>query len=315
MCDARPPTLRVLLLVCSLAVACGQPAVPLPDGGAPDSGVTDAGVIDASDGGLDAGLDGGIDAGPVKPPDAGPAFDLDGGCQVTMCLTGAPSRGSSNTPFDVICDDPSIPGVIQSCEGGSCFNTFNTFGIDAKNSIYPKLFAVLDTNHDSAVNGQDTTCAVNLLGYSWGGVSAVQIATALSTDSRVDPARRQVYRLFVMDPFQRDLLKIATVTVPTNVIRFVEYRHSVTPSGDCSAGAPFGPYKGIRPKCYAGSNCIDYDYSQTSTSQYPDSSGGFYTSSQIGHCEVPRVAAVAVLADFKGLAAPVLPAQVPIVAP
>lgn len=90
-------------------------------------------------------------------------------CQLTQCFTGAPSRGGSNQPFDDICDDPIVQGVVQDCSSGGCFNTFNTF-LQSTATLYQPLFQALDTNHDGAVDANDTDCAVTLLGYSWGGV-------------------------------------------------------------------------------------------------------------------------------------------------
>ena len=304
----------------TVAVGCGE---------APPSSVTvDSGrqtpFIDAgrADAGVDAGVDAGsgfiwadagsIDAGWIfGAGDGGFGWGDDGGCQMTMCLTGAPNRGGSNEPFDVICDNAAVPNVIRSCDSINCYNTFNTFLVDAKGSIYSKLFAALDTNGDNLVNASDTFCRVNLLGYSWGGIAAVQIAEKLSTDTRVDAQSRRIKRLFVMDPYQPG----ATVRVPTNVERFIEFRHSQSPSNDCSNGALGGPYEGVQPRCYPNQSCYDFDYSQSPSVSFPANGGGFYVGSQVGHCEVPAVAAVAILADFKNLPMPTLPASMPISVP
>ncbi len=295
-----------------------------------DSGV-DAGtiVVDAGSSDLDSGqppVDAGsnaVDAGqpPVdagKPNDAGAIVIVDAGvsdagspaaCQLTICLTGATERGGSNTPFDSICDDPVIPGVISSCSGSTCFHTFNTFLVNTKNTLYPPLFAALDTNHDNVVNAVDTLCDVNILGFSWGGYAGVELAGVLAADTRVAADRRGVARLFIIDPYQPS----KNISVPSNVRRFVEYRHSVVPSGsDCSKGAPLGPYKGLPPHCPAAQNCIDFDYSLAPTTSFPTRTGSLL-GSEVGHCAVPEVAAPPILADFRGEAFSPLPPTVPVV--
>ncbi len=271
-----------------------------------DAGVFDAGVYDA--GTNDAGVfDAGYDAG---------IWDA-GTCEVTMCFTGAPQRGGSNAPFDEICDSTVVPNVIKSCDSLSCYNTFNTFGVSAKNSLYPNLFRALDTNGDNLVNAQDRGCTVNLLGYSWGGFAAIDVAQALGEDSRVDPGYRTVARVMVLDPYQRsDSFPFSkrSLTVPTNIHKFVEFRHSVSPANDCSKSAPFGPYEGAQPHCLPFQSCFDYNYSN-STSAYPTAGGGTLYGDQVGHCEVPEVAGPAVLAEFQGQVYTAMPPQVPVTAP
>ena len=299
-----------------VGIGCGE-APPLAiDGGHTstvfgDAGPVDAGLTTAADAGFTWVDTGGYDAGWVyMNGDGGIDGGADGGCQLTMCLTGAVSRGGTNAPFDEICDNAAIPGVIRSCDALNCFNTFNTFGVSSS-SLYSKLFAALDTNGDNKVNAQDRGCKANLLGYSWGGVAAVEVASQLANDSRVEGNSKRVTRLLVMDAYQ----PLKTLTVPNNVDRFVEYRHSVSPSNDCSRGVIGGPYEGLRPKCYPNQSCFDYDYSQAPNTTYPASNGATYSGSQIGHCEVPSVAAPAVIAEFKGLPYAYMPAQVPVSSP
>ncbi len=321
------PRLQLLGSVFALVVmstACGE----APPDGKVDAGkkistqFVDAGPRDSST--LDAGIDAcgfmwadagsGYDAGWIWQNSDGGLDGGDAGCQMTMCLTGAVTRGGSNTPFDVICDDPAVPNVIRSCDALSCYNTFNTFLIDARGALYSKLFAAMDNNGDGVVNSQDNACTVNLLGYSWGGIAAVQIAEKLGKDTRVDDRHRRVNRLFVMDPYQ----PAATLLVPTNVERFVEYRHSNSPANDCSRGGALGniggPFEGIQPRCYANQSCFDYDYSVSPSTLFPANGGGYY-GSEVGHCEVPAVAAPAILADFKGQSYTSIPPQMPILTP
>jgi len=260
------------------------------------------------------------DAG--EPPDAGPGPDAgpppsDGGaCELTLCLTGAISRtDGSNHAFNIICDDPSIQGLVQECDLAGCYNTFNSFLVDVKTVIYPPLFKALDTNGDGKVDALDAPCQVTLLGFSWGGASAVQLAQALVTDPNVAPARQRVDRVFAMDPFQTG---ISELVIPVGVDHYWEFRHSIVPAaGDCSSGAPLGPYKGLVPHCYAdaGSSCIDYDYSLSPTVNFPANVGGSFLGEDVGHCDVPAVAGPAVLAILKGQNYPELPVTVPVAAP
>ena len=310
---------QVIGLVVALALAgigCGEAPPVVIDAGHTatvfgDAGRVDAGVSAPVDSGFSWVDTGGYDAGWIyMNGDGGIDGGADGGCQLTMCLTGALSRGGSNAPFDAICDNAAIPGVIRSCDALNCYNTFNTFGVSSA-SLYAKLFAALDTNGDNKVNALDRGCKANLLGYSWGGVAAVEVASQLSNDSRVEGNSKRVGRLFVMDAYQ----PLKNMNVPNNVDRFIEYRHSVSPSNDCSRGVIGGPYEGIRPRCYPNQSCFDYDYSLSANTSYPTSSGALYFGSQIGHCEVPEVAAPAIIAEFQGVPYAHMPTQVPVSAP
>jgi hypothetical protein len=301
-----------------IAIGCGEaPPTVIVDGGHATTVFTNQGQLD---GGVDAGArdagftwvdTGGYDAGWIyMNQDGGVDGGTDGGCQVTMCFTGAPTRGGSNTNFDDLCNSPALPNVIRSCDALSCYNTFNTFGVSSA-SLYSKLFESLDTNGDNRVDGKDKGCRANLLGYSWGGITANEVAGQLANDNRVEPESRKITRLFVMDPYQ----PLKSMTVPTNVQRFIEFRHSISPSNDCSRSAPLGPYQGLEPKCYPNQSCYDYDYSQSASAAYPNSEGGSWLGSQIGHCEVPSVAAPAIIAEFQGIPYNHMPTQVPVRSP
>ena len=316
MAQNRVQVIGLIVAFALVGVGCGEAPPNVVDSGRlatvfGDAGRVDAGVVTAPDAGFKWVDTGGYDAGWIyMNGDGGISGGADGGCQLTMCFTGAVSRGGSNAPFDEICDNPAIPGVIRSCDSLNCFNTFNTFGISVS-TLYSKLFAALDSNADNKVNGQDRGCKANLLGYSWGGVAAVEVASELASDSRVEAQYKRVTRVFVMDAYQ----PFKTLTVPNNVERFIEYRHSISPLNDCSRGVIGGPYEGIRPKCYPNQSCFDYDYSQSPNTPYPSSSGASYLGSQIGHCEVPAVAAPAIIADFKGMPYAFMPTQVPVSSP
>lgn len=303
-----------------LTIGCGEgtsrrtdagTTTPFTDAG-PVNRTVDAGPGDAGFMWVDTTTD--YDAGWIFTTfgDGGVDGGFAGRCAMTMCLTGALTRDDdSNGAFNAICDNAVVPGVIRSCDQLNCHNTFNT-AISSSGAIYQELFKVLDTNGDNAVDAKDRGCGLNLLGFSWGGVTAVDVATIMANDTRIEPFYRRVNRLVVMDPYQP--LK-TFIAVPPNVWRFSEYRHSVVPSNDCSNGAPLGPYKGLAPRCAAYQDCRDYDYSLTPTQQYPNTSGTMYLGSSIGHCTVPEVAAPAIFADFQSLGYAFMPPSQPVALP
>jgi hypothetical protein len=324
------------LAVLVLVAGCGAPPAPADGGLDADSGVvktdagsqsdagttTDAGTLSdagtTTDAGTqndagtptdagtttDAGLkpDAGTDAG-VLIPDAGP---VDAGCEISICLTGASARNDgSNLPFNTMCSAGFLPGLVLS----TTFTTHETFLVNTANVIYPNLFKALDTNNDNKVDANDPDCKVNILGYSWGGVAAVELATAMTTDTRIIAARRSVHRLFAIDPFQ----PFQTLNVPAKVATFIEFRHTLVPAGDCSSAAPLGPYKGLQPHCTASTACTDYDYSLAPTTQFATQGGGSLSGAQVGHCEAAMVADPPIRAMFARQPLPTMPPTVPII--
>jgi hypothetical protein len=228
----------------------------------------------------------------------------------TVCTTGAFSR-ADNPEFNAICDYPEIAStVVQSCAGGACFNTFETFLVDA-NTIYAKLFSALDENHDGKYDDKDPACEVNLLGFSWGGVAAVQIAGALLADAKVAPSRRKVHRVVSLDPYQPVL---AGLQVPAGIDQFLSFRHSVSPQVDCSNDSALGPYKGLTPHCATSASCTDYDYSLAPNVEFPLLAGRTIKGSEVGHCDVPDLAHPILRALYQGqpLPANALPPTVPV---
>lgn len=206
--------------------------------------------------------------------------------EVIFCYNGATTRTqSSNLPFTDICDSLG-PTVVRDCVDGPCFSTFETFVADADTTLYARLFAELDVNHDNILSGADGAVRLVLLGYSWGAVTAVHIADALAADPRVSSRKKAVDLLVALDPFQ---VPIATLDVPGTVRNFRELRHSITPSFDCSEGAPLGPYRGWTPRCRISSDCSDYDFSLSPNVEFPTAHGGSMSGREIGHCEVPLV--------------------------
>jgi pimeloyl-ACP methyl ester carboxylesterase len=224
-----------------------------------------------------------------------------------MCLTGAIKRtDGSNQGFNLLCDGPEVPGVVQSCDANGCYNTFESFLVDVR-TIYPSLFKALDKNHDGKYDEGDAACRVHLLGFSWGGVAAVQIAGLFLGDANVAAPLRTVARLVVLDPFQPG----TTLTIPAGVAQLYELRHSVAPPSDCSRGSPLGPYLGLVPHCSSSSTCADYDYSLAPDKPFPSPLGSML-GGEVGHCDVPWVAGAIVREIFASKPLTDLPPSVPV---
>lgn len=239
----------------------------------------------------------------------------EGDCKLLICLTGAVDQSSgSNQTFGYLCDDLANSGayeLIPDCDTGTCYSTWDNFSLGLspssfdnkiENDVYPALFSRLDTNNDAVIDNSDENCSVRILGYSWGGLNATNLARMISEDSDVGTTRSFVKAVVALDPFQP--LGVEQ-NVPPNVERYVSFRHSQTPANDCSQSAPLGPYRGIAPACTTSTDCSDYDFSAAPNESFP---GGVttnsYFGSQIGHCEVPDAAANAAVAALAGAPLP-----------
>ena len=224
-------------------------------------------------------------------------------CDVTICLTGAIDQTSgSNSGFEALCGRDELVGVVEDCDSGTCYRTHDSFMRSPEGAVYPKLFAALDRDGDGDVDADDPFCDVNILGFSWGGVNAVELARVLSRDGRVSRAQRRVARLLLMDPYQP--MAAAKMRVPENVARTRVWRHSKPNPRDCSRVAPLGPYAGMAPLCAAGSDCEDLDYSATPSGPFVDTYGRTWRGDEVGHCSVPLVATPGVLRELESGAAP-----------
>jgi pimeloyl-ACP methyl ester carboxylesterase len=220
-------------------------------------------------------------------------------CAVTLCLTGALDQTSgSNGGFERLCRRDELEGVVEDCDTETCYRTHDSFLKDPASAVYPKLFAALDANADGAVDASDPFCDVNLLGFSWGGVNAIEVARALNADARVAPAQRRVARLLLMDPYQP--MAGGKMRVPVNVARTVVWRHSVADPGDCSRVAPLGPYTGMAAVCETSQVCLDVDYSRAPAADSLPLSWRRHRGRNVGHCAVPRVATPDVLEELTG---------------
>ncbi|AKU99041.1 hypothetical protein AKJ09_05705 [Labilithrix luteola] len=320
----------------SLAVACLLPAAILvvleacssTDAGAGADGLPGneadtsdgRGARDAASGkGERPGNDGGTtspanDAAPGDSgTDAAPSHERRFLCINGAGVDGAGGRDSGGNPwFEELCNGLG-KGLVQACQGSTCYATFafETVSNPSRNA----LIAALDTNHDGRVTPADTPFDLVLLGYSWGGTNVRDLANWMTTDEHFDAERRAVSRMIAIDPYRPG----ATMDIPANVGQFVEYRHSVAPSGDCSlitlgSVVVSGPYLGLTPRCKAPTVCTDYDYSLGGKTFFPGAftPGKGYIGSAVDHCGVVNVAASAIKPLLAGTTFSPLPPTVPV---
>lgn len=235
-----------------------------------------------------------------------------GPCVKTICMGGAvqsdPYEGG-NEYLAALCE--KLEGLIPSCDEktGDCLPMFGWLG--GKAPAKAALYKALDSSGDGFVDDSDEVCAIRIVGYSWGGLNARDIAEAWADDSNVPDNRKNIAILAAIDPFRVGDLEYL---VPKNVEVFREYRHSIAPDDDCSSGAPLGPYKGLPPRCAPTSDCQDYDYSLAPDELFPTLSGAPQNvlGKSVEHCNAADVAAVPVLALLAGEPAPKLPPSTPV---
>jgi hypothetical protein len=197
-------------------------------------------------------------------------------CEATICLAGAFTRTDGANPrLARLCQ--RRPGLVESCDGGTCQPLFHFAAIKPAQQA---LFRLKDTNQDGKVDAKDARRQACLVGYSWGGVNAVEVARRFLTDPRVAPQQRHLTRLELIDPFAP---MTKTLQIPKGVARTVNYRHSKAPTYDCSARAPLGPYKGLPMACAPGAICVDYDFSEK-----PIVVNQTVKPANIGHCSIIR---------------------------
>lgn len=207
----------------------------------------------------------------------------------TICFSGAaigePYQARGNLELASLCRE--MPGLIRTED-----HPFFTWVQGGGKNVLDVVIPILDTNGDGRVTGEDERVALTLVGFSWGGFNAAKFARTILEDERFSSDRKEVERLFVLDPYRRHGLEEATeLVVPRNVKRFWSFRHTVAPAPayECSTGGPFGPYTGRPPVCSAATSCTDYDYSLDE--RRFDGTRGH----NVGHCDLPRVAAKAIL--------------------
>ncbi len=258
------------------------PDVGAADASGPDAAAGDAMPADAA--AMDAGMNdsGPADTGAVDSgrTDAGPS-DV---CVRSLCMAGAFTRSDGANPdFRVLCE--RLPGLVF--DSGDAL-----FAFGGSSAALEALIQALDSNQDGRVDAQDDDCDVVLGGYSWGAVNVTHLAQDFIDDARVDPSRGHVQTMFVIDPYAPTAGR--TIEVPAEVQTFWEYRHSISPSNDCSGAAPLGPYEGLPPLCAPTSACQDYDYSLAPRQQFMGLTAT-RSGMQAGHCTVVDMAGPAVL--------------------
>lgn len=232
-----------------------------------------------------------VDAGPAAPPAGVPAVSEVGDRHgpITVCLTGAiDQRSGSNRGFEDLCRrlHERGRGVLRVRVGRRSHYSFATFPMMDADAVYPALFAALDADGDRRVSASECAREVDLLGFSWGGVNVVRLAEAYFADRRVD-AGCKVRRLILLDAFQPFVTRLKA---PDRVDQVLSFRHSIAPAHDCSKGSPLGPYLGAELRCPKGRVCRDVDYSSHPLDRFEGVLG-----KDVGHCDVPEVAAASIL--------------------
>ncbi|MBU1238818.1 hypothetical protein KJ865_03830, partial [Myxococcota bacterium] len=202
---------------------------------------------------------------------------------ITICMAGAfKITDGANPSFSALCD--GLPGLARDCNGSSCSTLFRFSNSDG---AMRTLMHNLDTNRDGLVDDRDDQYDINLVGYSWGGVTATHIARDFLTSARVTPSRRHIKTLVTIDPYSP--LAGGKITIPPGVAYHWNYRHTIAPSYDCSRGAPLGPYIGLPSVCSPQTTCAQYDYSLA-----PDHTFSYANrmllGKDVGHCSIVRVA-------------------------
>ncbi|MEM6291962.1 MAG: hypothetical protein AAGA54_11880 [Myxococcota bacterium] len=204
-------------------------------------------------------------------------------CEVTVCLSGAgPKHVGGNPAFARLCEP--LPGLVPACSAdGVCSPAFQ---ITEKKAALTAALEALDHNDDGRIDDGDPQCVFNIVGYSWGGVNATELAKTFLHDERVASSHRAVDRLVVIDPYR----PMARVEVPQGVSRFHSIRQSDPPTNDCSRNSPLGPYRGLLPRCEAAETCEDLDVSSTPDTRYPMSDRRTVEGRDVGHCRIVGVA-------------------------
>lgn len=222
---------------------------------------------------------------PSEEVEAGTEAALTGGSAAavdrTMCFGGRtlgdPYSVGGIREIDTLCR--KLPGLIRD-PAGARDAAYPFFQWDSKlDHELDVLVAALDTNHDGVVTNTDAPVRLNLVGYSWGGFNALDMAEAIGKDPRFSASRRAVARFFALDAFRTDYLvwPRGEMRVPSNVASFYSFRHTKAPKDDCSyiLFGMVGPFTGRDPACTGTTVCQDYDFSAAPATV------------DVDHCDVP----------------------------
>jgi pimeloyl-ACP methyl ester carboxylesterase len=169
-----------------------------------------------------------------------------------LCLYGATQvTDGANPVFDDLCEalpDP-LRNPVEDIAG------FRIFELDDARAA---MLTALDTDGDGLVTDADEAI-VDVLGYSWGGVNALQLA--LHEEPGVTATRPLIGRVAVIDPFVPPHDEPIVLGGPVEQVW--SYGHSESPSWDCSALAPLGPYRSRPIDCGStDAPCAEYDLSR-----------------------------------------------------
>lgn len=224
---------------------------------------------------------------------------------LVQCYEGAGDARISKV--DTYCD-ALAETTIPQCDGNECEGSWS---YTRQNQAYAALIAALDTNDDGVVDTADTPQRLALLGHSWGGTHAIDAAKKLRDDDRVAPSRKYVHLAVLFDPFR----PFYNLTPSANTKRTWVLRQSDPDDDGCPASTGGLRYEGLRPRCVAGQECRDFDYSLSLDTHFPTQAGGSYRGGQIGHCRVPDVGFPVAVALLRDLPLPTLPGEVAVQAP
>lgn len=200
----------------------------------------------------------------------------------TVCFGGAtwgePTDIGGISPFMALCRD--MPGLIRDQPGGSDAKyTFFQWTTSLQH-VVDVIVEALDTNNDGNVTNTDAPANLALIGYSWGGFNARDVAELIAQDRRFSPLRKPVHRLVALDAYKWSWGEYTQINVPANVQNFTSFRHTIAPADDCSRIVPWlvGPFTGRNPYCTGSTKCRDFDYSRREATK------------GIDHCEVVQAA-------------------------
>ncbi|PRQ06321.1 hypothetical protein [Enhygromyxa salina] len=211
-------------------------------------------------------------------------------CQRTLCVAGPGEIYSdSNRDLGELCARGH--GVVQRCEGDRCDNVW---AVENWRAGLDGMIASLDANGDGKLDAGDPGCAINLAGWSTGGVVVSQdIPSALIEDPNVDAAHAQIQHLIAITPYASKFgpgAEVETLVIPDSVSKAFIYRHTASPPDDCSASFEGGPWRSPAPVCGEQTTCYDYDYSQNPELAYLGRRGA-RSGAMIGHCNVVALVA------------------------
>jgi hypothetical protein len=195
-------------------------------------------------------------------------------CVRTLCVGGPGAlEDPANRDLGELCR--RAPGVVRRCDGDPCASVW---AVDSWREGLDALVASLELDANP-----ERRCLINLAGWSTGAtIVSEDLPRALAADPRVPEGRARVDHLVAIAPWAagRESLK-----VDPSVAKAWIYRHSQTPTGDCSKAYPDGPWLSPPPACGPQTQCWDYDYSLELQLAYLGRRGA-RAGGEVGHCDI-----------------------------